>query len=243
MFAIAERNATPCFRRRTDSSDSPQSTGTPSSGSGQTDVSEDLEPASPAPQLLRPVEPTQDTDAKIAAFVDATVLAFSSRCAGISARGHTSLTHFSQERHLRDLVKKGLYSSEDLARQTITEKFQEKLAEAGPPGAFVELRLSKPAAGLFVWILTADWGAKPQQTPSSWTAAVTSAAHGTPEKQCCKCKEMAPAVALVPCGHSACPGCALQLVRLYCPCCHDEVTGITNTLKVAKKVLLDSLLK
>eukprot|EP00931_Biecheleriopsis_adriatica_P120863 TRINITY_DN95964_c0_g1_i1.p1 TRINITY_DN95964_c0_g1~~TRINITY_DN95964_c0_g1_i1.p1 ORF type:complete len:318 (-),score=47.71 TRINITY_DN95964_c0_g1_i1:50-1003(-) len=241
MFSLAARDATPLSPRHfkgTPSTPKSASTsvGSPWSSAASPFKEADVRDATSADSTLHVVCEESDADASIEAFVEQNVIAFLRRYQILVKGGHTSFTFFSQERHLRDLIKTSIYPTEDVARQAVTKRFEEKLAEVGPPGTLVQLRLSKPSALEYLWIFSAAWGAgcaavpTPQGQPV-WTMTVHLAAHSGPLNSCSKCHEISGAVELVPCAHTTCAGCALQLVRSKCPCCLTQVGGITNVVE------------
>jgi hypothetical protein len=183
----------------------------------------------------------EQVENKIAAYAAEDVEKLKNACQEKALQGYA--THsVTYERSVSDLWKKDIYSSQGLAAQALKTSLQTCLGALGfssltvrierlewspfldwQDWSNVEHNSHKQTVRLSISVSWAGQGSEQDpQAPES-----TAAGSSLP---CPICFETKPAVALVPCGHTACHGCGRILANKPCPCCRRHVTGLTNGL-------------
>eukprot|EP00747_Dinoflagellata_sp_TGD_P018405 gnl/TRDRNA2_/TRDRNA2_126469_c0_seq1.p1 gnl/TRDRNA2_/TRDRNA2_126469_c0~~gnl/TRDRNA2_/TRDRNA2_126469_c0_seq1.p1 ORF type:complete len:320 (+),score=33.15 gnl/TRDRNA2_/TRDRNA2_126469_c0_seq1:59-1018(+) len=112
------------------------------------------------------------------------------------------------------------------ARRSITRLFEEKLSTRGFSNSQVSQVDVDANGNQAFWSFAV-----------SWQDAMAKDKHKRPlspfrgmSVECPICLEVAPGVALYPCGHAVCHACFPHVTRRSCPCCRQHVTGATKGL-------------
>lgn len=150
---------------------------------------------------------------KIEEFVNSEMDHLKLICRQMAATNGLTVEYMCRPRDLCDLYKDGVHRSFRETVLAITELFEVKLATMCCSRSEVQF------SGL--WHITVCWG---DVTEPEVDAALQPTGI---EMECRVCLENAPAVALMPCGHTVCRGCASHLSRKPCPWCHKQVIGST----------------
>mmetsp|Transcript_93011 Transcript_93011/g.259132 ORF Transcript_93011/g.259132 Transcript_93011/m.259132 type:complete len:197 (+) Transcript_93011:81-671(+) len=168
--------------------------------------------------------------ANIQNFVTEQVGQFKCVCAEEAERGRMQARHFVplSRAELSKLHHPGIcgaHQTEDSAKQAITQALKTSLDGMGFTSVTVQMKLTPADWGLEI---AASWEGAPTK-PQRGTRAVPSPRPSSGASlQCPVCFENAPAVCLVPCGHTVCGSCASRLLGGPCPSCRQPVNSLTQ---------------
>mmetsp|Transcript_98071 Transcript_98071/g.184406 ORF Transcript_98071/g.184406 Transcript_98071/m.184406 type:complete len:191 (-) Transcript_98071:90-662(-) len=165
----------------------------------------------------------EEVNAKIHAFVQATMQQFESACAARADAGYSSCEFNSQKRVSNDLWKNGVHGSAKSALRALQSSIEQKMAGLGFSSMKVSPWMSQDSGGAYKYqfALSASWDgiAHHQAPPAALPQGMMS--------QCPICFEVKAFVALTPCGHTLCRDCAANVTGGPCPSCRRQVTGFT----------------
>mmetsp|Transcript_68211 Transcript_68211/g.121617 ORF Transcript_68211/g.121617 Transcript_68211/m.121617 type:complete len:186 (-) Transcript_68211:119-676(-) len=163
----------------------------------------------------------EEVNAKIHAYVQATMQQFESECAARADAGYFSCHFKSQPRIINDLWKAEVHGSANSALQALQSSIEQKMAGLG----FSSMQVYSMDYGTgYAFVLSASWDgiAHHQAPPAALPQGKMS--------QCPICFEVKASVALMPCGHTLCRDCAANVTGGPCPSCRQQVTGFTRGL-------------
>lgn len=184
----------------------------------------------------------QEVNATIDRFVTEVSAGLQDECLVRAERGYSD-HEFSVERKVDDLWEHKVHGTELSAAQRIQASLQAHVAGLGFDSAAVVVHgqyrrhngwnwedlnpLARSKEQLYRFLIILSWE-DVQCVEDDQESGVLSATGAT--MQCPICYETGPAVALVPCGHTVCRGCAGTLRSQPCPCCRRSVISSTDGL-------------